>query len=101
MQGDLGFLDRLTAPAKKVTNAVQDAIFFKDDDDNKPSETTTPVVTTSSTTSAPSSSFSPTTIPTGDTGKDNTTEKDGRENFQGGCATGFMRTADGRCKPTF
>nr|1V28_A Chain A, Paralytic Peptide [synthetic construct] len=23
------------------------------------------------------------------------------ENFAGGCATGFMRTADGRCKPTF
>nr|BAJ21203.1 precursor of insect cytokine ENF peptide [Samia cynthia pryeri] len=30
-----------------------------------------------------------------------TTKKDGRENFAGGCATGFMRTADGRCKPTF
>nr|P30254.1 RecName: Full=Paralytic peptide 2; AltName: Full=Paralytic peptide II; Short=PP II [Manduca sexta]AAB19335.1 Mas PP II=paralytic peptide [Manduca sexta, Peptide, 23 aa] [Manduca sexta] len=23
------------------------------------------------------------------------------ENFAGGCATGFLRTADGRCKPTF
>nr|1IRR_A Chain A, paralytic peptide [synthetic construct] len=23
------------------------------------------------------------------------------ENFVGGCATGFKRTADGRCKPTF
>ena len=31
----------------------------------------------------------------------NETEKDGRENFAGGCVTGFMRTPDGRCKPTF
>nr|2DJ9_A Chain A, growth-blocking peptide [Mamestra brassicae] len=23
------------------------------------------------------------------------------ENFAGGCLTGFMRTPDGRCKPTF
>lgn len=30
-----------------------------------------------------------------------TTEKEGRENFFGGCSTGFKRTADGRCKPTF
>nr|ACR78449.1 growth-blocking peptide [Heliothis virescens] len=30
-----------------------------------------------------------------------TTEaKDGRENFSGGCIPGYMRTADGRCKPT-
>ncbi|XP_022122917.2 growth-blocking peptide, long form [Pieris rapae] len=28
-------------------------------------------------------------------------DKDGRENFAGGCATGFKKTADGRCKPTF
>ncbi|CAH4033454.1 unnamed protein product [Pieris brassicae] len=33
----------------------------------------------------------------------NTTDddKDGRENFAGGCATGFKKTSDGRCKPTF
>ncbi|XP_047023331.1 growth-blocking peptide, long form-like [Helicoverpa zea] len=31
-----------------------------------------------------------------------TTEgKDGRENFAGGCIPGYMRTADGRCKPTY
>ncbi|XP_047535375.1 growth-blocking peptide, long form-like [Vanessa atalanta] len=30
-----------------------------------------------------------------------TTVKDGRENFAGGCSTGYERTADGRCKPTF
>nr|1B1V_A Chain A, PROTEIN (PLASMATOCYTE-SPREADING PEPTIDE) [synthetic construct]1B5N_A Chain A, PROTEIN (PLASMATOCYTE-SPREADING PEPTIDE) [synthetic construct] len=23
------------------------------------------------------------------------------ENFNGGCLAGYMRTADGRCKPTF
>nr|AAB26336.1 paralytic peptide I, PP I [Trichoplusia ni=cabbage looper, Hubner, hemolymph, Peptide, 24 aa] [Trichoplusia ni]prf//1916199B paralytic peptide [Trichoplusia ni] len=23
------------------------------------------------------------------------------ENFSGGCLAGYMRTADGRCKPTF
>nr|2DJC_A Chain A, growth-blocking peptide [Spodoptera litura] len=23
------------------------------------------------------------------------------ENFAAGCATGYQRTADGRCKPTF
>ncbi|XP_045451398.1 growth-blocking peptide, long form-like [Melitaea cinxia] len=30
-----------------------------------------------------------------------TTEKDGRESFTGGCTTGYQRTPDGRCKPTF
>ncbi|CAH2093139.1 unnamed protein product [Euphydryas editha] len=30
-----------------------------------------------------------------------TTEKDGRESFTGGCITGYERTPDGRCKPTF
>nr|BAA34952.1 growth-blocking peptide [Mamestra brassicae]BAD20459.1 growth-blocking peptide [Mamestra brassicae]BAD20460.1 growth-blocking peptide [Mamestra brassicae]BAD20461.1 growth-blocking peptide [Mamestra brassicae]BAJ21212.1 precursor of insect cytokine growth blocking peptide [Mamestra brassicae] len=30
-----------------------------------------------------------------------TTTVKGRENFAGGCLTGFMRTPDGRCKPTF
>lgn len=30
-----------------------------------------------------------------------TTGKDGRENFAGACSTGFQRTADGRCMPTF
>ncbi|XP_028037586.1 growth-blocking peptide, long form-like [Bombyx mandarina] len=30
-----------------------------------------------------------------------TTEKDGRDNFKGECATGFKRTADGRCRPIF
>ncbi|XP_038213140.1 growth-blocking peptide, long form-like [Zerene cesonia] len=30
-----------------------------------------------------------------------TEKKDGRENFGGGCSTGFKRTADGRCLPTF
>lgn len=40
---------------------------------------------------------SPTTAPPTST----TTQKEGRENFFGGCSTGFKRTADGRCKPTF
>lgn len=40
---------------------------------------------------------SPTTPPPTST----TTQKEGRENFFGGCSTGFKRTADGRCKPTF
>lgn len=30
-----------------------------------------------------------------------TAGKDGRENFTGGCATGYQRTSDGRCKPTY
>lgn len=30
-----------------------------------------------------------------------TTEKDGRENFTGGCEPGYERTTDGRCMPTF
>ncbi|XP_073964362.1 growth-blocking peptide, long form-like [Choristoneura fumiferana] len=29
------------------------------------------------------------------------TEKEGRENFKAACATGYGRTPDGRCKPTF
>lgn len=29
------------------------------------------------------------------------TKIEGKEIFAGGCASGFMRTADGRCKPTF
>ncbi|XP_068627654.1 plasmatocyte-spreading peptide-like [Battus philenor] len=35
------------------------------------------------------------------TAKTNGTEQEGRENFRGACATGYERTADGRCKPTF
>lgn len=30
-----------------------------------------------------------------------TTEEKGRENFKAACATGYGRTPDGRCKPTF
>lgn len=30
-----------------------------------------------------------------------TTKKEGRENFAAGCSTGYKRTPDGRCKPTF
>lgn len=30
-----------------------------------------------------------------------TTDKDGRENFQASCSTGYQRTSDGRCLPTF
>ncbi|XP_047523008.1 growth-blocking peptide, long form-like [Pieris napi] len=40
----------------------------------------------------------PSTTVASNTTKD---DKDGRENFAGGCATGFKKTADGRCKPTF
>lgn len=31
----------------------------------------------------------------------NTVDKDGRENFTGACAPGYVRTADGRCKQSF
>ncbi|XP_013175413.1 PREDICTED: plasmatocyte-spreading peptide-like [Papilio xuthus] len=31
----------------------------------------------------------------------NANGQDGRENFRGACATGYQRTSDGRCKPTF
>ncbi|KPJ16907.1 Plasmatocyte-spreading peptide [Papilio machaon] len=37
-------------------------------------------------------------------GVSNNTKADpqaGRENFRGACATGYERTSDGRCKPTF
>ncbi|XP_075972872.1 growth-blocking peptide, long form-like [Anticarsia gemmatalis] len=37
-----------------------------------------------------------TTLPTS-----TTTKKDGKENFSGACLPGYVRTADGRCKPTF
>lgn len=30
-----------------------------------------------------------------------TNDTDGRENFAGGCISGYKRTSDGRCKPTF
>ncbi|KAJ8726975.1 hypothetical protein PYW08_015372 [Mythimna loreyi] len=57
------------------------------------------VTPTTSTTQTPAvtdpSSFNATTL------APSTTTKDGRENFDGGCLTGFMRTPDGRCKPTF
>lgn len=32
---------------------------------------------------------------------ENPEDKDGRENFSGGCLAGYRRTPDGRCKPTF
>lgn len=28
-------------------------------------------------------------------------DKDGKENFTGACASGYVRTVDGRCKPSF
>lgn len=42
---------------------------------------------------------SPTTA-TAATNVETTTEK-GRENFAGSCLPGYLRTADGRCKPSF
>lgn len=60
----------------------------------KPVEVTTPptVPTTVATTVKPV-----------ETTTKNATDGDdkGRENFAAGCATGYQRTADGRCKPTF
>ncbi|XP_026747124.1 plasmatocyte-spreading peptide-like [Trichoplusia ni] len=42
-------------------------------------------------------------VPTEAKNATTTVDKDdkGRENFSGGCLAGYMRTADGRCKPTF
>lgn len=33
--------------------------------------------------------------------KSNETNQTGRDNFRAACATGYERTPDGRCKPTF
>lgn len=44
----------------------------------------------------------PTEAPVATTTKSsNATDKDGKENFSGGCLAGFQRTSDGRCMPTF
>lgn len=59
----------------------------------RPVEVTTPSTTTSTTTT--------TTVKPVETTTKNATDDKGRENFAAGCATGYQRTADGRCKPTF
>nr|BAJ21206.1 precursor of insect cytokine ENF peptide [Neogurelca himachala sangaica] len=81
-------------------------IFFKLDrrqdkaSDTKSTETAQVVATSQSTETPKITTVAPITT-TKAFDKVETTTKEGRENFAGGCATGFMRTADGRCKPTF
>ncbi|XP_041973389.1 growth-blocking peptide, long form-like [Aricia agestis] len=90
----------LSAPTN-VKNAVDNAITFKDPDEgdvrsyeNPPQVPTTPVAVTEppTTTKPPTTTVAP--------ASKTATEKDGRENFAGGCSTGFKRTPDGRCMPT-
>ncbi|CAG4964705.1 unnamed protein product [Parnassius apollo] len=68
-------------------------IVFKNDEDAPDKTTATNVVT--------STQVPVTTVKGDSNSKTNGTEQDGRENFRGACATGYERTADGRCKPTF
>lgn len=63
-----------------------------------PKVETTPSTTQSVTVSTTASTVT-TTVATGPNA--NTTEGEGRENFKATCQTGYQRTADGRCKPTF
>lgn len=87
-------------PNKKQeeNNDASSNIFFEEDtnDDVRSEQTVQQVeVTTQSTTSTTTPQSVAKNETTGQDGKD------GRENFSGGCLTGYMRTADGRCKPTF
>ncbi|XP_049865652.1 growth-blocking peptide, long form-like [Pectinophora gossypiella] len=65
---------------------------------SKSEEKPVEVTTTSTPKAASDSTVATTAAPASNV---TTTEKDGRENFKGSCATGYARTADGRCKPTF
>ncbi|XP_050347875.1 growth-blocking peptide, long form-like [Nymphalis io] len=82
--GDNKFVATSTAAYnnKEVNKEVTGVVMPKDEDDSKLIFVTNP--TTESTVN-----FTSTTV------------KDGRENFAGGCSTGYERTVDGRCRPTF
>nr|O61704.1 RecName: Full=Plasmatocyte-spreading peptide; Flags: Precursor [Chrysodeixis includens]AAC16546.1 plasmatocyte-spreading peptide precursor [Chrysodeixis includens] len=90
-------------PSDKSGNKESSNIVFVEDKDegavgpardNKPvAVTPAPVVSTTTQASAP-------TVATNGTATGGKDDK-GRENFNGGCLAGYMRTADGRCKPTF
>ncbi|KAJ8725000.1 hypothetical protein PYW07_015958 [Mythimna separata] len=98
-------LNSLFHPNDKNQQGNNDAssnIHFADSEENtdaakKPDEVTPAPTTT--TTAAPAVPNAPSDNPT--TLAPSTTTKDGRENFSGGCVAGYMRTPDGRCKPTF
>ncbi|KAG6463301.1 hypothetical protein O3G_MSEX013792 [Manduca sexta] len=74
----------------------EERIVFPDDDQDVAPRREQPKITTKAPTTE-----APTTTTTAANTAETTTTKEGRENFAGGCATGFLRTADGRCKPTF
>lgn len=103
VNGDLNFFGSIASSIKKTTQDVKDVIFFNDDNDDDSQSTTkeTPVTSTNNDEISTSTLPSTTTLSSNNEKPSNTTEKEGKENFSGGCLTGYMRTADGRCKPTF
>lgn len=77
-----------------------------DDDNTKTSTITFPTEETPKVDNTPPSPkadkpASSTTSPKAAANNGKPEDKDGRENFAGGCLAGYMRTADGRCMPTF
>ncbi|CAK1578338.1 unnamed protein product [Parnassius mnemosyne] len=74
-------------------NQYESRIVFKTDEDAPDKTTATNVVT--------NTQVPVTTVKSDSDSKTNGTVPDGRENFRGACATGYERTADGRCKPTY
>lgn len=87
---------------KTTDKANEGSITFKNSEEEVPIYTTkAPEVTPGASIQRSDVETTTVTVITSTTAKTNTSEKDGRENFVAGCATGFMRTADGRCKPTF
>ncbi|CAK1551774.1 unnamed protein product [Leptosia nina] len=79
---------------KTIAVNTPSAITFPDDIPTKEVAVKTEQLITSTVSSVSSS-----TIASNSTTKEN---QDGRDNFRAAnCATGFKKTADGRCKPTF
>ncbi|XP_028037593.1 growth-blocking peptide, long form-like [Bombyx mandarina] len=105
-----GFVNNLRRGISQAEQDLSDRLIFRDDDNdqynynnavNRPVYPTESGVSGSVQRGVVEFVTQPTIVPTPTSAGKTTTEKEGRENFVGGCATGFKRTADGRCKPTF
>lgn len=108
VNGDVrGLLSKLREPLPTIEQSFR--IVFRDssEDTGRRDQTATRVyknelpVTSATHSEVLETTTQPVTAPTTIANNVTTTVKEGKENFAGGCATGFMRTADGRCKPTF
>ncbi|XP_028159331.1 growth-blocking peptide, long form-like isoform X1 [Ostrinia furnacalis] len=93
--GKITFEEETSAEKEKEKHTVETTSL-------KPTTTTEGKTVSTSSESTVSRMVFPTEEPLATTTKSsNGTDKDGKENFSGGCLAGYQRTSDGRCMPTF